>query len=145
MKIKFKRFSARARCPQHSTDGFAGYDLFSAENIVLEPYSMQCIETDIGLCFSKRFFAKFYSRSGISSCSTETGAGVIDQDFRGNVKVVLYNLSDRQVEFQTGDRIAQVAFQKVQCQPFSEVSDFNNSVTERSKQGFGSTEVRQRK
>lgn len=76
------------------------------------------------------------------SRSIESGAGIIDSDFRGNVKVTLDNLSDRQNEFETRDRIAQIVFQKVESPNFVEVSDFNDSVTERNEQGFGSTEVR---
>lgn len=116
--------------------------MFSARNMVLEPHSTQCIETDIGLCFLKKFFAKIYSRSGILPRSIETEASVTDWDFRG--KVVLRNLSDRQVELETGDRIVQVVFQKVECPTFTKVSDFNDSVTERNEQGLGSTEVRQK-
>ena len=82
-------------CPQKSADGSA--DLFSARNIVLEPHSTQCVETDIGLYFSKRFFAKIYSCSGLSSCSIESGADVNDSDFRGNVGAILHNLSNRQI------------------------------------------------
>ena len=114
MKVKFKHVSSRACCLQRSTDGSAGYNLFSATNIVLEPHSTQCIENDIGLCFLKKFFAKIYSRSGILSRSIEAEASVIDSDFRG--KVVLHNLSDRQAEHETGDRIVQVVFQKLSVQ-----------------------------
>ena len=53
MKAKFKRFSTWARCPQKSTKGSAGYDLSSDRHVLLKPHSAQCIETDIGLCFSK--------------------------------------------------------------------------------------------
>lgn len=94
------------------------------------------------MMFFKRVFYKNLSCSGLPSRSIESGAGIIDSDFRGNVKVTLDNLSDRQNEFETRDRIAQIVFQKVESLNFVEVSDFNDSVTERNKQGFGSTEVR---
>lgn len=73
----------------------------------------------------------------------EPGACVIDSDFRGNVKVVLHNLFDRQAEFETGDRTAQVVFKKVECPTFSEVSNFDDFIIERNKHGFGSTEAKQ--
>ena len=104
MKVKFKRFSTRARCLQKPTDVSAGYGLFSARNILLEPHSPQC--------FSKRVFCKNLSRSGLPSRSVDSGAGIIDSDFRGNVKVALHNLSDRQVQFEATDRIAQTVFPK---------------------------------
>lgn len=73
----------------------------------------------------------------------EPGAGVIDSDFRGNVKVVLHNLFDRQAEFEPGDRTAQAVFKKVQCPTFAEVSNFDDFLIERNKHGFGSTEAKQ--
>ena len=133
----------KAQCHQKTTDSSAHYDLFPARNIVLKPHSTQRLETDtdIGLCFSKRFSAKIYSHSGLSSRSIEYGVGVIDSVFRGSV---LHNLSDRQVEFKTGDRIAQVAFQKVKYPTIVEGSNFNDSVTKRNEQGFDSTEAREK-
>ena len=102
----------------------------------MEPYSTQCIETDIGFCSSSK-----YSRSNLSSRSIESSAGVIDSDFQRNVKVVFHNLSNKQVEFETGNRIAQVVFQKVKSPVLLEVSDFKD-FTERNKQGFGLAEAR---
>ena len=55
----------------------------------------------------------------------------------------MHNFSDRQVEFETGDRIAQIVFQKVEPPTFVEVFDFRDCVTKRNEQGFGSTEVRE--
>ena len=58
--------------------------------------------------------------------SIECGGDVIDPDFRGSVNVILYNLSDKQVEFETGDIIAQVVFRKLKSAQLIEVSDFND-------------------
>ena len=91
MKIKFRRFSSKARCPQKSTLGSAGHDLLS-RNVVLEPNSNQHIPIDIGFCFSSKYFAKIYSRSSLSLRSVEFGGGAINSDFRGNVNVILHNL-----------------------------------------------------
>ena len=67
-----------------------------------------------------------YSRLSLSSLSIESGPGVIGSDFPGNVRVVLHNLSNKQVEHETDNRIAQVVFQKVKSPVLLEVSDFNN-------------------
>ena len=54
MKVSFRPYSARARCPQKPTVGSACYDLFVARNVVLEPGSTRSVETDIGFCFSNK-------------------------------------------------------------------------------------------
>ena len=143
MKIKFRRFSSKARCPQKSTLGSAGHDLLSSRNVVLEPNSNQHIPIDIGFCFSSKYFAKIYSRSSLSLRSVEFGGGAINSDFRGNVNVILHNLSDKDVEFETDGRIAQVVFQKCKSPQLIEVSDFNDFITYRNDKGFASTEERE--
>ena len=67
-----------------------------------------------------------YSCYSLSLRSIECRGDVIDPDFRGSVNVILYNLSDKQVEFETGDIIAQVVFRKLKSAQLIEVSDFND-------------------
>ena len=112
MKVRSRRFSSRARCPQKSTVGSATYDLFAATTVVLEPVSTRSVETDIGFCFWSKCVAKIYPQSSISFCSICVGGGIIDSDLRGNIRVVQHNFSQNRVKFNTGDRIAQVLFQK---------------------------------
>ena len=88
MKVKFRRFSSRARWPLKPTQGSAGYDLLSSRNIVLEPNTTQHIPIDIGFCFSSKYFAKIYSRSSLPLHSIECGGGVIDSYFDRNVNVI---------------------------------------------------------
>ena len=95
--------------------------MFSARNVAIEPHSTLCVKTDISFGFSKKYFAKIYSRSGLSSYSKEWGAGVIGLDFRGDGKAVLHNLSNKQIEFVIRDRIAQVVFQKGELPNLEEV------------------------
>ena len=97
-----------------------------SRNIVLEPNTTQRILIDISFCFSSKYLAKMYSHSSLSLCSIECKSGVIDSDFRGNVNVILHNLSNRQVEFEMGDGIAQVAFLKSKLPQLIEVSKFDN-------------------
>ena len=104
MNVKVRRFSSRAHSPQKSTQGSSGYDLLCSRNIVLEPNTTQRILIDIGFCFSSKYFAKVYFHSSLSLHSIECEGGVIDSDFRGNMNVISHNLSNKQVEFETGDR-----------------------------------------
>ena len=66
MKIRFRRFSSRARYPQKSTVGSAAYDLFAARSVVIEPGATFSVKTGIGFCFSNNHVSKTYSRSSIS-------------------------------------------------------------------------------
>ena len=106
MKVKSRRFSSRARCSQKSTQGSAGYDLFLSRNVALEPNTTQRIPIDTGFCFFEQIFCKNLLTFELSLRSIECRGGVIDSDFRGNVSVILHNLSDKQVEFEMGDRIS---------------------------------------
>ena len=131
MKVKFKRFSSRAQIPRKTTKDSACYDLFAARCIILEPKAIRSIETDLGFAFSKNY------KATISLQSIFVGGGVVDADYRGNVKVILTNISDRAKEIETGDRIAQVLFVKKQETEFEEASKFEE--TERGCKGFGSS------
>ena len=117
--------------------------MFPAKTIFWNSIACNVLKLTLDYVFRKAFLRKFIRFLAISSCSIETGAGIIDSDFYGSVKVVLYNLSDRKVKFETENKIAQVVFKKVECPAFTEVSDFNDSVTERNKHKMTPTEVRQ--
>ena len=96
------------------------------------------VATYIGFSFSKKFVAKIHPKSSLSIHSIKLGAGVTDSDYRGNVCVVLHNLSDKRIEFSVGDRIAQVVFQKISSPVLEEVLEFKNT-TERNEGCFDST------
>ena len=139
MKIKFKRFSSPARIPQKARRGSACCDLFAARCVVLEPNTTRSVETDLGFCFSKKYVAKIYTGSSLPLRSIHLGGGIVDSDYRENVRVILTNLSDRRVKFNAGDRIAQVLFENKEKVDFFEVSSFDDCFTERGTGGLGST------
>ena len=122
MKVTFKRFSSRARCPQKWTAGSVAYDLFAVRTVVLETGSTRSVEIDIGFCFSNKYVSKIYPRSSISLRLICVGDG-IDRIGRG--------------------RIAQVLFQKKKKKitRFLEVKDFNGFVAERNIKDFGWTGI----
>ena len=141
MKVRFKRISTRARCPQKSAVGSAYYDLFGARNIVLEPGSTRSVEIEIDFFFSNKYVSNIHPRSRVSLRSILVGGGIIDSDFRGNVRVILHNFSTNRLEFSTGDRIAQVLLQNKESSRLIEVEIFDNFVTDRNTKGFGSTGI----
>ena len=108
---------------------------------MLEPGATRSIETDIGFCFSEKYVGKIYPRSSLSLKSIVLGGGIIDSDYRGNVRVILHNISKKRAEFNTCDCIAQILFEKKKSPKFVEVSNFDDFVTERNNKAFGSTGV----
>ena len=127
MKVRFKKSSSGTREPQESTIGSTCYDFFWARCVVLE------------LVFV--FPTSIYPRSSISLQFALVRGGMIDSDYRGNVRVILHNFSQKRVEFNTGDRIAQILFQKRESPDFIEVTDFDNYPTKRGTSGFGTTGI----
>ena len=110
MKVKFERFSSRAKIPQKATIGSMCYGSFVAESVVLEPNVTRSVETDLGFYFPKEYVAKTFPRSNLSLWSTHVGGGIVDADYRGNICIILTNLSNNRVEFNAGDMIAEVLF-----------------------------------
>ena len=138
MKIKFKRFSSRARIPQKATPVSACYAAFSSRSVTLEPGVTRLIEIDFRLKFSKKYVARLYPRSRISLKLVFLGGSVLDSDFRGNISIILTNHSQRVIEIETVDRIAQIIFFKKEDADFVEVDEFDVK-SYRGIKGFGST------
>jgi len=121
-------------------DSDAGQDIHASEDITIYPFSNKAIPTGLKIAVPSGFVGLVWPRSGSSfKASIETGAGVIDEDYRGYVNVKLYNHGDKQFNIKSGDRIAQLL--TIPCdnrayEPVEELAD-----TERGENGFGSTGV----
>jgi len=134
-----KRLHASAQKPQRQTSGAAGYDLHSVEDCVLKPGEVRAIGTGIALTLVSGTAALVCPRSGLASrgITVANSPGVIDPDYRGEIKVLLQNLSGEDYTVRQGDRIAQLLF-IVPYQPWMiEVEELD--TTERGTGGFGST------
>ena len=83
--------------------------------------------------------ARIYPRSSLFLQSILIGRGVVDSDYRGNGRVIMTNLSNKTIEFETGDRIAQVLFMKKEDAELEEVSSCDDFQTDRGSKGFGSS------
>jgi dUTP pyrophosphatase len=116
----------------------AGIDLVSTESVFIPPRGNAHISTGIKVEIPSGFFGMVKSRSGLSfKYGLEVGAGVIDSDYRGEVKVNLHNLSYTGYTVQPGDRIAQMIIM-----PYADLSPLcveELDTTERGSNGFGST------
>jgi dUTP pyrophosphatase len=124
--------------PKRGSDFSAGSDLHSVLDYVIEPKSRCLISTGLKMKFPCNVYGRIAPRSGIAlKNGIDVMAGVIDPDYTGEIKVLLYNSSDIKFEVQRGDRIAQIIFESFKYPSFHEVSEI--SETERSSGGFGST------
>lgn len=124
--------------PKKATEGSACYDIYSLVEKDIPPRSKEMFETGVFTEFSSEYMLHLLSRSGLSAkYGIEVGAGIIDSDYRGSIKVLLYNHSDNIFSVKKGDKIAQMTLIKI-VTPEIEIIE-NLSETERGTNGFGSS------
>lgn len=124
--------------PAYSHPGDAGADLKSSEDDVLPARGRKLVATGLRVAIPAGHVGLIWPRSGLAvKQGIDCGAGVIDAQYRGEIKVLLFNHSDQDVPIQKGDRIAQLLIQKVETARFERVDDLD--ATDRGDGGFGST------
>ena len=107
VKFCFKKLTGNTRAQRRATDGSVGYDLYAAEEAVVLPLSHKLICTDIALSCPLSLYPRAAPCSSLACKNTGVGAGVIDVDCRGNVKVLMLNHSQENFNIELGDRILQ--------------------------------------
>lgn len=138
MKVKIKKLTESAQIPTYANPGDAAADLYSDESFILFGDTQRVVNLGIAMEIPEGYFGLIRPRSGLS---TKFGvgmnsSGVIDEGYRGPVKVCLINHSNEAYTVQQGDRIAQIVFLPVQQAEFIE-QDLSDSV--RGEQGLGSS------
>lgn len=128
-----------AQLPERKSEGAAGIDLQSCESITIPERSRSLISTGLKLQFTNDCYARIAPRSGLAVKGIDSGAGVVDSDYRGILKVLLINNTDLPYTVQKGDRIAQLIFEKIYNNKFLLVSEEELDITQRGEGGFGST------
>jgi dUTP pyrophosphatase len=128
--------------PQYETEASAGLDLRASltESYTLQPMERSLVETGLFFEIPVGYEAQIRPRSGLAlkhGISVLNSPGTIDADYRGEIKVILCNLSQDPFVIQDGDRIAQLIFAKVEQAEWIETEELTE--TERGKGGFGST------
>jgi len=120
----------------------AGMDLHSCENITVPPKGKVLVSTGLKMAIPTGYYGRVAPRSGLAVKNfIDTGAGVIDEDYRGELKVLLFNFGDSEFNVKVGDRIAQLLLEKVMHAEIREVSEEQLGKTDRGIGGFGSTGV----
>lgn len=137
MNLFVKKFHSDATLPQRKSEGAAGYDISSSIDASIEPNTWQLVSTGIGFTVPPGTYGQLAPRSGLSCKGVLVGAGVIDRDYTGEVKVLLFNLNTTPLEIKVGDRVAQLIIKKIETPNVEEVDTLEE--TERGMDGFGST------
>ena len=142
VKVLLKKLDSSVELPSYKTDGASGMDLmaFIKEPINLKPYSSCLVPTGISLAFSSEFEIQIRPRSGLaakSNISVLNTPGTIDSDYRGEIKVILFNHGSNDFLINNKDRIAQMVLTPVVKMELEETDDLPNTV--RGDGGFGST------
>jgi dUTP pyrophosphatase len=137
MELKVKKIQKDARLPSYGHKGDAGLDLFSSIDFVLEEGQVEAIPTGIKVAVPDGYVGLVWDKSGVSLRAVHRLAGVIDSGYRGEVKVVMINLSEKPFAIEKGMKIAQMLVQPITIVHVVEAEDLDD--TSRGEGGFGST------
>ncbi|PSS27880.1 hypothetical protein M430DRAFT_24271 [Amorphotheca resinae ATCC 22711] len=136
--LLIKKLSEKGRLPTRGSAFAAGYDLYAARDTVVPARGKVLVDTDISMAVPAGTYGRIAPRSGLASKHMiDTGAGVIDADYRGQVKVLLFNHGEADFEVKEGDRVAQLVLERIYTPEVVEVEELEESV--RGAGGFGST------
>ena len=139
MPLYLKKLTETATTPIRATIGAAGLDLYADETVTIPEYHRAWVSTGIAVAVAPGYCGLVWPRSGLAGKGLDTSAGVIDCDFRGELKVLLCNGTHERKTVKAGDRIAQLLIMPVGMPNVIEVDAL--PATERGANGFGSTGV----
>ncbi|KAF3923148.1 hypothetical protein ABW20_dc0108147 [Dactylellina cionopaga] len=136
--LLIKKLNDKARAPTRGSAFAAGYDMYACEDTVIPKGGKGLVETGLSMAVPEGCYGRVAPRSGLASKNfIDTGAGVIDADYRGPVKILLFNHSDVDFEVKEGDRVAQLILERIYTPEVVVVEDLEESV--RGAGGFGSS------
>jgi len=142
MKILVKRFDKNVKLPTYKTSGSSGMDLMAyiKNKIIINPGKTAIIPTGIAVAIPKNYEIQIRPRSGLAAkkgISVLNTPGTVDSDYRGEIKIILINLSKKSFVIKSGDRVAQMILCPVIKAKLKEIQ--NLPKTMRGGKGFGST------
>ena len=142
VKALFKRLNHNAKLPNYKTDGSSGMDLMACieDQILIAPQTSKLIPTGIAIAIPEDTEVQIRPRSGLaakSNISVLNTPGTIDSDYRGELKVILFNHGKDEFIVNNEDRIAQMVLMPVLKVKFEEINELPETI--RGSGGFGST------
>ena len=141
-KVLIKKLNPKVELPVYKTDGASGMDLmaFIEEPIIIAPNSSYLVPTGLSMAFSEDYEVQIRPRSGLAvkkSITVLNTPGTIDSDYRGEIKIILFNHGNKEFIINNKDRIAQMVLTSVIKIKLEETKDLPDTI--RGKDGFGST------
>ena len=142
VKVLIKKLSSEVQLPSYKTLGASGMDLmaFIKSSITVKPKTSSLIPTGLSIAFSEDYEVQIRPRSGLAAknnISVLNTPGTIDSDYRGEIKVIIYNHGNNDFLINNGDRIAQMILTPVVKMELEEASNLPETI--RGEGGFGST------
>ena len=142
VKILVKKLDSRVKLPSYKTIGSSGMDLMALTDkpIIILPKKSYLVPTGISVAMPKNYEIQIRPRSGLAAknnISILNTPGTIDSDYRGEIKIILFNHGSDEFLINNGDRIAQIVLMPVHKIDFEEVDNLPDTV--RGEGGFGST------
>ncbi len=142
VKVLIKKLDPQVELPEYKTTGSSGMDLlaFIKKPVTVKPKTSLLIPTGLSVAFSEDYEIQIRPRSGLAAknnISVLNTPGTIDSDYRGEIKVIIYNHGDNEFIINNGDRIAQMILTPVIKMKLEETLDLPETI--RGKSGFGST------
>ena len=142
VKVLVKKLNSLAKLPSYKTNGASGMDLMACieKPISLEPGKSCLIPTGLSVAFSEKYEIQIRPRSGLAAknnISVLNTPGTIDSDYRGEIKIILFNHGNKNFKISNNDRIAQMILTPVVKMDLEETNELPESM--RGEGGFGST------
>ncbi len=142
VKVLIKKLDPSAKIPEYKTSGASGMDLTACikEPVTVKSKTSSLIPTGLSIAFLEDYEIQIRPRSGLAAKNNITvlnTPGTIDSDYRGEIKVIIYNHGDTDFVINSGDRIAQMVLSPVIKMDLEETSDLPETI--RGNRGFGST------
>ncbi|MCD8210707.1 MAG: dUTP diphosphatase [Prevotella sp.] len=141
VKVKIKKLNEKAIIPTYAHEGDAGADIYALQDTTIMGGETRVIGTGLAVEVPRGYMLNIYPRSGVSlktPLRVANGVGCVDENYRGEVGVILHNTSLENYDIKAGDRIAQAILLPVPKIMWEEVEEIND--TDRGTDGFGSTD-----
>ena len=136
--LQVRLLSPSATAPTRGSLYAAGYDMYASSAVTIPAKSRALVSTDVAIAVPAGTYGRIAPRSGLASKHfIDVGAGVIDEDYRGEVKVLLFNFGEGEFKVEKGDRVAQLVLERIVTPEVQVVEVLAESG--RGAGGFGST------
>jgi dUTP pyrophosphatase len=135
--VEIMRLSPEATLPTRAHADDAGLDLYNLEDVLLEPGQGKAVKTGIAIALPPMHVGIIADRSSLAKRGLKSAGGIVDAGYRGEIHIILWNISKDGIQIKRGERIAQLMIVPIRTPKVKEVTTLNE--TARGSKGFGSS------